>query len=235
MPSILSHFRTHAMGKSSRHSAQSASTTATTVTTPTPDQQATGGRPVNEPPTQTSVPITRKIYPDLNLLPDELAAESTTTIRQGLPPPVRRGLSIASNLPKLATGLGLAQQPNTSSGHSAKGDPDPLKASPSNCSSSNTSPGGGRSFIERLGEWSTFGRPRAPPPSLNEFGVQLSPPPSALRKKGHANSRRSSRPSPETTRTHSSPHENKENTPRMSLQSSLGRSSPARTARSSGL
>jgi hypothetical protein len=114
----------------------------------------------------------------------------------------------------------------------AKGDSDSPKASQSSSSSGNNPPSAsasssGRGFIERLGNWSTFGRRWAPPPSLNEFGeqVHISPSPSAWRTR-RTNSRRSSRLSSKTTSLHSSPAENKENTPRLSSQSSLGKRTP---------
>ena len=109
----------------------------------------------------------------------------------------------------------------------AKGDSDFPKASQSSSSSANNAPSAGasgRGFIERLGSWSTFGRRQAPPPSINEFGEQIQISPSRSAWRTHlANSRRSSRQSSKTTSLRSSPAENKENTPRLSSQSSLGR------------
>jgi hypothetical protein len=226
MQSILSRLRTRAVSDSPRHSHQPVlppPTTSTAVTTPTTPAE----QPINESPTQESAPVTRKIYPDIDLLPDNFGAEPTT-IRRGLRPPVRRGLSGSSNL-TLPTGP--PQRPNApSAAPSAKDDADsPTKASPSSSSSDHTEPSTG-GLILRFGNWSTFGRRRAPPPSLNEFGDQVSPSPSAWRTR-RANSRRSSRPSSKTTSTHSSPHEhNKENAPRLSSQSSSGRRTPATSA-----
>ena len=224
MQSILSRLRTRVVSDSSRHSHQAGlplPTTATTVTTPSED-------PINElPPIQESVPVSRKIYPDLDLLPDDLTADPTT-IRHGLPPPVRRGLSGPSNLHTPTAEP--TRRADASSAPSAEGDADsPTKASRSSGSSDHTTPSGG-GFIERFGNWSTFGRRRAPPPSLNEFGEKISPSPSAWRTRRSTNSRLSSRPSSKTTSTHSSPHENKETTPRLSSQSSFGRRTPAATA-----
>ena len=230
MPSILSRLRTRALSQSSRQSAQLAlppSTTATIVTTPARAERTDERQPFHEPPIRESAPVVQKIYPDLDLLPDEFAVEPTM-IRRGLPPPVRRGLTSLSNLttPVLET-----DQPDAPSARTDKeGDDDSPKASHSSGSSGHTAPSA-RGFIERLGTWSTFGRRRAPPPSLNEFGRQISPSPSAWRAR-RANSRRSSRPSSKTASTHSSPHENKENTPRLSSQSSSGRRTPAAAARS---
>jgi hypothetical protein len=230
MPSILSRWRIRAVSQSSHHSAQvalPAPMTTTTVGIPTRVERANEEQHLHEPQIQGPGPVTQKIYPDLDLLRDELAAEPTA-IRHGLPPPVRRGLTSSSNpsMPVLET-----TQPTAPSGPSAKeGDDVSPKASHSSGSSGHTTPSA-RGFIERLGNWSTFGRRRAPPPSLNEFGVQVSPSPSAWRAV-RANSRRSSRPSFKTASTHSSPHENKENTPRLSSQSSSGRRTPAAAARS---
>ncbi|KAI0299502.1 hypothetical protein BC826DRAFT_35485 [Russula brevipes] len=224
MPSILSRLRTRAVSQSSRQSAPSvlpAPTPSTTVTTPTPIVRTPGEQPASEPPIQETAPVTRKIYPDLDLLPEELVSEPPPA-RRGLPPPVRRGLLTASNIPT------TTQQPNALS---APGDTDSPKASrsssPSGAGDITPSESG---FIQRLGNWSTFGRRRAPPPSLNEFGEHISPSPSAWRTR-RANSRLSSRPSSKTTTsTHSSPHENKESTPRLSSQSSSGRRTPAAAA-----
>lgn len=145
--------------------------------------------------------------------------------RHGLPPPVRRGLSSSNNHPAPVGNPG--HKPDASPAPTAaKGDSDSPKASQSSSSSGNNTPSAsasasGRGFIERLGNWSTFGRRWAPPPSLNEFGeqIQISPSPSAWRT-------RSSRLSSKTTSLHSSPAENKENTPPLSSQSSLGRRTP---------
>ena len=223
MPSILSRLRTRVVSDSSRPSHQAVlppPTTATTVTTPSEDH-------IDEtPPIQESVPVSRKIYPDLDLLPHDLIA-NPMTIRHGLPPPVRRGPG-PSNLHTPTTEP--ARHADVSSTPSAKGDADsPTRPSHSSSTSDHTPPNGG-GFIERLGNWSTFGRRRAPPPSLNEFGEQVSPSPSAWRTRRSTNSRLSSRPSSKTTSTHSSPHENKETTPRLSSQSSFGRRTPAATA-----
>ena len=224
MQSILSRLRTRVVSDSPRHSHQALHpppTTGTTVTTPIEEQ------PINEPPPiQESVPISRKIYPDLDLLPDDLTADPTT-IRHGLPPPVRRVLSGPSNHRTPTTEP--TRRADASSAPSAKGDADsPAKASRSSSSSGQGhTPPSGSGFIERLGNWSTFGRRRAPPPSLNEFGEQISPSPSAWRTRRSTNSRLSSRPSSKTTSTHSSPHETKEITPRLSSQSSFGRRTPA--------
>ena len=226
MPSILARLRTRVVSDSSRQSHQPVlpppTTPTTTVTTPTP---------TNDPPIQEeSTPVTRKIYPDLDRLPDDLGAGPTTPIRHGLPPPVRRG---SSNLHTPATRPPRPpQRPSASSAPStATGDAESPKASHSSSSSGHTTPSGvggsGGGFIERLGTWSTFGRRRAPPPSLNEFGGQVSPSPSAWRTR-RTNSWRSSRPASKiTTSTHSSPHENKENTPRLSSHSLSGRRTPA--------
>ena len=223
MPSILSRLRTRVVSDSSRPSHQAVlppPTTATTVTTPSEDH-------INEPPPiQESVPVSRKIYPDIDLLPHDLTADPTT-IRHGLPPPVRRGPG-PSNFHTPITEP--TRHADVSSAPSAKGDADsPTRPSHSSSTSDHTPPSGG-GFIERLGNWSTFGRRRAPPPSLNEFGEQVSPSPSAWRTRRSTNSRLSSRPSSKTTSTHSSPHENKETTPRLSSQSSFGRRTSAATA-----
>ena len=225
MPSILSRLRTRAVSQTSRHSTQSvhpASTTATAVTTPTPDGQTDKeGRPANESQIQVqgSAPVTRKIYRDLDLLTNELATEPSS-IRRGLSPPVRRGPPSSSNPPTPILGSvepGVSQTTTVT----AKGDPESPKASQSSNSSGNSAPDG-RGFMERLGDWSTFGRRRAPPPSLNEFGTtQVSPSPSAWRVR-RANSHLSSNRT--TASTHSSPHENNNNnTPRPSYQSSSDR------------
>ncbi|KAI9451106.1 hypothetical protein BJY52DRAFT_1191230 [Lactarius psammicola] len=228
MQSILSRLRTRAVSQNSPHSAQSvhpAPTTATTVTTPTHDEQAE--QPITEPPIQAqgSAPVTRKIYRDLDLLTNELATEPSS-IRRGLPPPVRRGPPSSSNPSTPILGPAEQSVSQATATATAKGDSDSPKVSQSSSSSGNSAPHG-RGFIERLGDWSTFGRRRAPPPSLNEFGAtQISPSPSAWRTR-RTNSRLSSRPSSNrtTTSTHSSPHENnnKENTPRPSYQSSSDR------------
>jgi hypothetical protein len=222
MPSILSRLRTRAVSQTSRHSAQSVHPTATTVTTPTHDEQADKeGRPINESSIQVqgSAPVTRKIYRDLDLLTNELATEPSS-IHRGLSPPVRRGPPSSSNP---STPILGPVEPSVS--QAAKGDPDSPKVSQSSNSSGNSAPNG-RGFIERLGDWSTFGRRRAPPPSLNEFGTaQVSPSPSAWRAV-RANSRLSSRQSSNrtTASTHSSPNENNNNnTPRLSYQSSSDR------------
>ena len=224
MQSILSRLRTRVVSDSSRHSHQAVLPPPTTTTTVTTSSE----EPINElPPIQESVPVSRRIYPDLDLLPDDLTADPTT-IRHGLPPPVRRGLSGPSKLQTTTTES--AQRADATSAPSAKGDADsPPKASRSSSSSGHPTPSGG-SFIERLGNWSTFGRRRAPPPSLNEFGEQISPSPSAWRTRRSTNSRLSPGPSSKTTSTHSSPHENKEVTPRLSSQSSIGRRTPAAAA-----
>jgi hypothetical protein len=238
MPSILARLRTRVVSDSSRQSLQPVlppppTTTTTTVTTPTAIEQL---EPTHQPPLEEgSAPVTRKIYPDLDLLPDDLAAQPTP-IRHGLPPPVRRG---SSGLPTTITRPPPLQRPSMSSAPSTTtGDADSPKASHSSGSSSHTTPsggggsGGGGGFMERLGNWSTFGRRHAPPPSLNEFGEPISPSPSAWHTR-RANSRPSSRPSSKiTTSTHSSPYENKENTPRLSSQSSSDRRTPAATAAS---
>jgi hypothetical protein len=138
-------------------------------------------------------------------------------ISHGLPPPVRRGLSSLSN--HLMPVRGQGHKPDASSAPPiAKGDSDSPKVSQSSSSSlaGNNTPStsaSGRVFIKRLGNCSTFGRNRAPPPFLNEFGeqIQISPSQSA-RRTGRTNSRRSSRLSSKTTSLHSSPAENKGNT-----------------------
>jgi hypothetical protein len=217
MPSILSRLRTRAVDQSTQTAIP-----PLTVTTTTRVGRADGEQPLHEPPIQESAPVRQKIYPDLDLLPDEFL----TTIRHGLPPPIRRGLTSSSNhpMPVLET-----VQPNALSLPSARGDDDSSpKASHSTSSSSAHTPPSAPGFIERIGTWSTFGRRRAPPPSLNEFGVQASPSPSAWRAR-RAHSQHSSGPSSKTASTHSSPHEN---TPRLSSQSSSGRRTPAATARS---
>ncbi|KAF8470915.1 hypothetical protein DFH94DRAFT_204394 [Russula ochroleuca] len=219
MPSILSRLRTHAGSQlSSRQSAQSVPSAPTpaaaiTVTTPTHMERAAGEGPINE---ASTAPTARKIYPDINRLPEDIVPEPIT-IRHGLPPPVRRGLTSSSNLDA------------SSAPTPTKTDSDSPKASHSSNSSGNpnTPSASGRGFLERLGNWSTFGRHRAPPPSLNEFGEQTSP--SAWRTR-RTNSRRSSRLSSKTTSMHSTPPENKENTPRLSSQSSFGRRTPATAA-----
>jgi hypothetical protein len=213
----------------SRNPAQSvppASAATITVATPTHMERPTGEEPINEALTRESAPNTRKIYPDIDNLPDDFAAEPMK-IRHGLPPPVRRGLSSSNNQST------PGQKPDASSASiGAKSNSDSPKASHSTSSSGNNTPSAsasasGRGFIERLGTWSTFGRRRPPPPSLNEFGeqIQISPSPSAWRTR-RTNSRRSSRLSSKTTSLHSSPAENKENTPRLSSQSSLNRRTP---------
>jgi hypothetical protein len=229
MPSILSRLRTRAVSQSSRNSAQSvvpAPAATITVTTPTHVERSTGEEPFNEALIQESAPNSRKIYPDIDRLTDDFAAEPMR-VRHGLPPPVRRGLSSSSNLPTPLRRLG--HKPDASSAPTAAtGDSDSPKASQSSTSSGNNTPSAGatgRGFIERLGNWSTFGRHRPPPPSLNEFGEQFSPSPSAWRTR-RTNSRSESRLSSKTTSLHSSPTENKENTPRLSSQSSLGRRTP---------
>jgi hypothetical protein len=228
MPSILSRLRTRAASQSSRNSAQSVVPTPAatiTVTTPTHMEWSTREEPLNE---EESAPSSRKIYPDIDRLTDDFAAEPMK-IRHGLPPPIRRGLLSSSNHPTPVRKPG--NKPGASSGPTAtKGDSDSPKASRSSSSSGDNTPSAsasGRGFIERLGNWSTFGRHRVPPPSLNEFGEQIhiSPSPSAWRTR-RTNSRRSSRLSSKTTSLHSSPAENKENTPRLSSQSSLGRRTP---------
>ena len=209
MPSILSRLRTRPSSQSSRQSAQTVlSVPAATITPSTPTdiiKRAAREEPIHEASTQESALMTRKIYPDISRLPDDFAAEPMA-IRHGLPPPVRRGLSGSSN---------LCIADVSSAPSAAKGDSDSPKASHSSSSLGNTTPNR-RGFMERLGNWSTFGRSRDPPPSLNEFGEQVSP--SAWRTR-RTNSRRSSRM---TSSMYSSP-ENKENTPRLSSQSSLGR------------
>ena len=228
MPSILSRLRTRAAGQSSRNSAQSVAPTPAatiTVTTPTHMEWSSREEPIKE---EESAPNSRKIYPDIDRLTDDFAAEPMK-IRHGLPPPVRRGLSSSNNHPTPVKRPG--HKPGASSPPTAaKGDSDSPKASQSSSSSGNNTPSAsasGRGFIERLGNWSTFGRHRVPPPSLNEFGeqIQISPSPSAWRTR-RTNSRRSSRLSSKTTSLRSSPAENKENTPRLSSQSSLGRRTP---------
>ena len=228
MPSILSRLRTRAASPSSRNSAQSVVPTPAatiTVTTPTHMERSTGEEPIHE---EESAPNSRKIYPDIDRLTDDFAAEPMK-IRHGLPPPVRRGLLSSSNHPTPARRPG--HKPDASSAPTAaKRDSDSPKASQSSSSEGNNTPSAsasGRGFIERLGNWSTFGRHRVPPPSLNEFGeeIQISPSPSAWRTR-RTNSRRSSRLSSKTTSLHSSPAENKENTPRLSSQSSLARRTP---------
>ncbi|KAH9960966.1 hypothetical protein BGW80DRAFT_922301 [Lactifluus volemus] len=162
MPSILSRLRTRAVDQSTQ-----VAIPPLTVTTTTRVGRADGEQPLHEPPIQESAPVRQKIYPDLDLLPDEFL----TTIRHGLPPPIRRGLTSSSNhpMPVLET-----VQPNAPSLPSARGDDDSSpKASHSTSSSSAHTPPRAPGFIERIGTWSTFGRRRAPPPSLNEFGVQV--------------------------------------------------------------
>ena len=215
MPSILSRLRTRPSSQSSRQSAQSglsAPAATITTTTPTDIKRAVREEPIHEASTQKSAPMARKIFPDIDRLPDDFAAEPMST-RHGLPPPVRRGLSGSNNLPRSDA---------SSAPTAAKGDSDSPKESHSSSSLGNTTPSR-RGFMERLGNWSTFGRSRAPPPSLNEFGEQVSP--SAWRTR-RTNSRRSSRM---TSSMYSSP-ENKENAPRLSSQSSLGRRTPLAAA-----
>ena len=228
MPSILSRLRTRAVSQTSHHSAQSAPTTATTITTPTHDEQE------RQPPVQVqgSAPATRRIFQDLDLLTNELATEASS-INRGLSPPVRRGPHTSSN-PSTPI-LGPTESSALPALLTANVESDSPKPSQTSNSSSNSAPTGQRGFMERLGDWSTFGRRRAPPPSLNEFGmaVQISPSPSAWRAARRANSRLSSRPSSKSNRTtastHSSPqlHENNNNnnnnTPRPSYQSSSDR------------
>ena len=225
MPSILSRLRTRAVSQTSHHSAQSAPTTATTVTTPTHDEQET------QPPVQVqgSAPATRRIFQDLDLITNELATEPSS-ISRGLSPPVRRGPHTSSN-PSTPI-LGPTEPSALPSVLTANVESDSPKPSQTSHSSSNSAPTGQRGFMERLGDWSTFGRRRAPPPSLNEFGmaVQISPSPSAWRAARRANSRLSSRPSSKSNRTtastHSSPQlhdNNNNNTPRPSYQSSSDR------------
>src|SRR6266478_3558620 len=169
MPSILSRLRTHAVSQSSRSSAQSVPpvpAATISVTTPTHMERPTGEEPINEGLRQESGPHARKIYTDIDRLTDDFAAEPIK-IRHGLPPPVRRGLSNSSNHTTPARGQGY--KPDASL--AVKEDSDSPKASPSNSSSGNNTPSAGasasgRGFIERLGTWSTFGRRRAPPPSL---------------------------------------------------------------------
>lgn len=221
MPSILSRLRTRAVSQSSTQSVLPAPAAPKTITTPTHTERAAGDEPINEASTRESAPTSRKIYPDISRLPDDFAAEPMTT-RHGLPPPVRRGLSSSSNLPISATRSGQKPEPSGAPPTAAKGDSDSPKASQSSNSSGNTTPGG-RGFIERLGNWSTFGRHRAPPPSLNEFGELISPSAWHTRR---TNSRRSSRLSSKRTSMHSPPPENKENTPRHGSQSSSGRRTP---------
>jgi hypothetical protein len=222
MQSILARLRTRAVSQpsSSRQSAQPvppASAAAITVTTPTHMERAAGDDPIYE---ASALPVARKIYPDINRLPEDIAPEPMT-IRHGLPPPVRRGLTNSSNLLPILD-ASLAPAP-------IKNDSDSPKASHSSNSSGNPTPSAsGRGFIERLGNWSTFGRRQARPPSLNEFGEQTSP--SAWRTR-RTNSRRSSRLSSKRTSMYSStPENNKENTPRLSSQSSFGRRTPAAAA-----
>ena len=232
MPSILSRLRTRAVSQTSRHSAQSvhpAPTTATTVTTPTQDERER--QPINEPPLQVqeSAPATRRIYRDLDLLTNELATEPTS-ISRGLSPPVRRGPHSSSSNPPTPI-LGPTEPSVLQAVPTTMGNFDSPKVSQSSSSSGNSAPTGQRGFMERLGDWSTFGRRRAPPPSLNEFGTaQISPSPSAWRAR-RANSRRSSRPSSNrtTASTNSSPRENN-NTPRPSYQSSSDRRGHNRVA-----
>ena len=225
MPSILSRLRTRAVSQTSHHSAQSAPTTATTVTTPTHDEQE------GQPPVQVqgSAPATRRIFQDLDLITNELATEQSS-ISRGLSPPVRRGPHTSSN-PSTPI-LGPTEPSALPSVLTANVESDSPKPSQTSHSSSNSAPTGQRGFMERLGDWSTFGRRRAPPPSLNEFGmaVQISPSPSAWRAARRANSRLSSRPSSKSNRTtastHSSPQlhdNNNNNTPRPSYQSSSDR------------
>ena len=233
MQSILSRLRTRAVSPSSRNSALDQSVAPTpaatiTVTAPTHTERSTGEEPINEALIHESASSSRKIYPDIDRLTDDFAAEPMK-IRHGLPPPVRRVLSSSSNHPTPVRRSG--HKPDASSAPTVtKGDSDSPKASQSSSSSGNNTPSAsasGRGFIERLGNWSTFGRHRVPPPSLNEFGerIQISPSPSAWRTR-RTDSRRSSRLSSKTTSLHSSPVENKENTPRLSSQSSLGRRTP---------
>jgi hypothetical protein len=226
MPSILSRLRTRAVSQASHHSAQlvyPAPTTATTVTTPTHDEPER--LPLNEPPVQVQAPApaTRRIYRDLDLLTNELASEPSS-ISRGLSPPVRRGPHSSSNPPTPI--LGPTEASALPAVPTANVESDSPKPSQTSNSSSNSAPTGQRGFMERLGDWSTFGRRRAPPPSLNEFGtVQISPSPSAWRAR-RANSRLSSRPSSNrtTASTQSSPRENNNNnTPRPSYQSSSDR------------
>jgi hypothetical protein len=219
MPSILSRLRTRAVSQTSAQSVPPApaSTTVTTVTTPTHDEQEERRLPV-----QGSAPATRRIYRDLDLLTNELAAEPSS-ISRGLSPPIRRGPHSSSNPPTPI--LGSIEPGELHAAPTA----DSPKASQSGSSSSKSAATGQRGFMERFGDWSTFGRRRAPPPSLNEFGTAQIPPssPSAWRVR-RANSRLSSRPSSSnrtTASTHSSPQENNNNnnTPRPSYQSSTER------------
>ena len=214
MPSILARLRTRAVSHSSSQPVPPAPAAAITVTIPTHMERAAGEDPINE---ASASPVARKIYPDINRLPEDIAPEPMP-IRHGLPPPVRRVLTSSSNLLPI---LDASSAPNAT-----KNDSDSPKASHSSNSSGNPPPSAsGRGFIERLGNWSTFGRRQARPPSLNEFGEQTSP--SAWRTR-RTNSRRSSRLSSKRTSMHSStPENNKENTPRLSSQSSFGRRTPA--------
>ncbi|KAI9450711.1 hypothetical protein BJY52DRAFT_1191571 [Lactarius psammicola] len=135
-----------------------------------------GRAALTEPPIQAqgSAPVTRKIYRDLDLLTNELATEPSS-IRRGLPPPVRRGPPSSSNPSTPILGPAEQSVSQATATTTAKGDSDSPKVSQSSSSSGNSAPHG-RGFIERLGDWSTFGRRRAPPPSLNEFGAtQISP------------------------------------------------------------
>src|SRR5258708_24459646 len=114
MPSILPRLRTRA-GSHSRNSAQSVPpvpAATITVTTPTYIERPTGGDPINEALTREPAPNTRKIYPDIDNLPDDFAAEPMK-IRHGLPPPVRRGLSSSNNRSTPARRSG--QKPDASS------------------------------------------------------------------------------------------------------------------------
>src|SRR6266852_3210410 len=101
MPSILSLLRTRVVSQSSRNPAQSvapAPAATITVTAPTHMERLTGEEPINEALIQGSAPNSRKIYPDIDRLTDNFAAEPMK-IRHGLPPPVRRVLSSSSNHP----------------------------------------------------------------------------------------------------------------------------------------
>src|SRR6266576_3917135 len=129
MPSILSRLRNRAVGQSSHNSAQSvgpAPAATITVTTPTHMERSTREEPINEALIQESAPNSRKIYPDIDRLTDDFAAEPMK-IRHGLPPPVRRGLSSSTNHPTPVRRPG--HKPDASAPTAAKGDSDSPKAS----------------------------------------------------------------------------------------------------------